>query len=534
MRSPALLQWFHEEKQMHHRMFRVGGALLAVTAAAQAQWSDDPNQNLAVSDRAGEQTQAKIHATSDGGAYISWFDNSSGGYDVYLQRLDAAGNEQWAHNGVLIADRTFSSTQDYDLDVDAADHALLAFRDTRLTGTQITATRVDPDGTQVWGATGVQLTSTTAYVAAPKIAAATDGTIVVAWTQDDATILQKLDVNGNPLWGPGASLTDPGGDSFSASDLDASDAGSVIISLVRGFMSPTYYAQKLSAAGAQLWAPSPIPIFDGGFLQLGNFPAFVPDGSGGAVFGWYGTGPLQCYVQRVQFNGRERFPHDGVAASTDLTQVRVAPDVSYWPATGETFLFWNELNSGQSQFGVYGQKFDVAGARQWSNTGKVLVPVGATERRQVRNLQFGDGALVFYVEGPSFGSQQVLGARVDTDGEFVWAGPMAVVSSAASSKSRLVTALTPDNSAALAAWIDTRNDAGDVYAQRINQDGSLGPPGIPGDIDGDGHVSVVDFLALLAAWGPCPDPCPPSCPADFDADCEVGVLDFLLQLANWG
>ncbi|MHC4588699.1 MAG: hypothetical protein ACYTAQ_05015, partial [Planctomycetota bacterium] len=93
-----------------------------------------------MSDRAGEQTQAKIHATSDGGAYISWFDNSSGGYDVYLQRLDAAGNEQWAHNGVLIADRTFSSTQDYDLDVDAADHALLAFRDTRLTGTQITAT----------------------------------------------------------------------------------------------------------------------------------------------------------------------------------------------------------------------------------------------------------------------------------------------------------------------------------------------------------------------------------------------------------
>ncbi|MHC4142707.1 MAG: hypothetical protein ACYSUF_12865, partial [Planctomycetota bacterium] len=83
------------------------------------------------------------------------------------------------------------------------------------------------------------------------------------------------------------------------------------------------------------------------------------------------------------------------------------------------------------------------------------MPVGTTERRQVRNLPLGDGALVFFVEGPSFGSQQVIGTRVDTDGEFVWDDPMPAVSSAASSKSRLVATLTPDNSGALLAWIDT-------------------------------------------------------------------------------
>ena len=518
---------------MNNRFMWMAVALLAVTAAARAQWSDDPSQNLAVADRTGEQTQAKIHPTSEGGAYVSWFDNNTGGYDVYLQRLDAAGNEQWPHNGVLIADRVFSSTQDYDLDVDGQDHALLTFRDDRLTGIQITATRIDPDGTQVWGATGVQLTNTMAFVAAPKIAATTDGNIVVAWTQDDATLLQKLDPDGNPLWDPATTLTDPGGQGFSASDLNASNGGAVIISLVRGFLGPTYYAQKVSDTGAQLWASSPIPIFDGGFLQIANFPTFVSDDGGGAVFGWYGTGPLQCYVQHVLTNGTEQFPHDGVAASTDLTQVRVAPSVSYHAATGETFLFWNELNSGQSQFGVYGQKFDSVGTRQWSDTGKVLVPVRTVEHRQVRNLQLGDGAIVFFVKGPSFGSQQVIGTRVDTDGEFVWDESMPAVSSAASSKSRLVATLTPASGGALLAWIDTRNDAGDVYAQRINDDGSLGAPAILGDIDGDGQVNVVDFLLLLAAWGPCPDPCPPSCPEDLDGDCQVNVVDFLLLLANW-
>ena len=56
---------------------------------------------------------------------------------------------------------------------------------------------------------------------------------------------------------------------------------------------------------------------------------------------------------------------------------------------------------------------------------------------------------------------------------------------------------------------------------------------IPGDLDGDGIVGINDFLMLLAAWGPCSDPCPPSCAADFDDDCIVGINDFLTVLANW-
>jgi len=54
-----------------------------------------------------------------------------------------------------------------------------------------------------------------------------------------------------------------------------------------------------------------------------------------------------------------------------------------------------------------------------------------------------------------------------------------------------------------------------------------------GDINGDGIVGIDDFLLLLAAWGPCDDPCPPSCRPDFDGDCVVGIADFLTLLANW-
>ncbi len=50
-----------------------------------------------------------------------------------------------------------------------------------------------------------------------------------------------------------------------------------------------------------------------------------------------------------------------------------------------------------------------------------------------------------------------------------------------------------------------------------------------GDIDHDGTVNTVDFLALLQAWGP-----NPGHPADLDGDGTVGINDFLTLLTNWG
>ena len=49
-----------------------------------------------------------------------------------------------------------------------------------------------------------------------------------------------------------------------------------------------------------------------------------------------------------------------------------------------------------------------------------------------------------------------------------------------------------------------------------------------GDIDGDMMVGIVDFLLVLANWGPCA-----GCQADLNGDGEVGIYEFLLVLGNW-
>jgi hypothetical protein len=52
------------------------------------------------------------------------------------------------------------------------------------------------------------------------------------------------------------------------------------------------------------------------------------------------------------------------------------------------------------------------------------------------------------------------------------------------------------------------------------------------DVDADGTVGIVDFLALLKSWGACPG-APDPCAADVDRDASVGVTDFLAVLEEW-
>ncbi|MFT7668674.1 MAG: hypothetical protein ACI8X5_001371 [Planctomycetota bacterium] len=449
-------------------------SFLLLSTSLSAQWSSDAATNFALADSAGDQVQTKVVATPDGGAYISWFDSIGNGFDVRLQKIDASGTELWAHNGVLVADRGFSSTQDYGLGLDASGSAVLAFRDDRFSGVQISAARVSTTGSLTWGTNGIQLTNTGAFVASPKITGTSDGEIVVGWKQDSDVRLQRLDSAGSAQWA-GDVVKTPVSGAYSVADLHAAGADA-IISMVHqtgsSFTSPKHLvAQKLDSSGANLWGATPVSVFDSGSLQIGNFPSFVPDGAGGAVFAWYGVSPLQVYAQHLLSNGAEAFPHNGSVGSTNASQVRAAPSVSYDSVSGNTYLFWEEANLSQSQIGLSGQKFDASGAAQWSASGVTFIPVGPGEIRNVRTQANSGGCFVFWNDIPSFGADTLKGRHVDA-ASITDIGPFDVASTP-SGKSRMTTAEMA-NGQVVVAWTDKRNDAGDVYIQNVKTDGTLG------------------------------------------------------------
>src|SRR5690606_29080157 len=131
-----------------------------------------------------------------------------------------------------IADRDFSSTEDYGLALDSEGNALLAFRFEDENGiTQVVANRVTPAGDLLWPAPGVFVSDDPAAAASPRIAGLPGGASVVAWTSYDTgqIVLQKLDASGAPQWGPdGVTVALPSG-LFLIGDLHADAEGNVII-----------------------------------------------------------------------------------------------------------------------------------------------------------------------------------------------------------------------------------------------------------------------------------------------------------------
>jgi hypothetical protein len=461
--------------------------LLASSTPAMSQWSDNPANPLVIADRSGEQVQSKLVATGDGGFYVSWFD-SSNGYGVWLQRLDAGGNEQWAHNGVLVAARDFSSTQDYGLDIDATGNALLTFRYHDGNGiAQIVAQKIAPSGNLLWASPGVQVSADVDDANSPRITRTGDGNVVVAWSSSTGALrLQKLDPAGAPLWVAGGIAVNPPSGFFFLADLHGDAAGNAIASWSAqlSFFDRQLWTQKFAAAdGAVLWGATPVKVFDGvgGAMQLGNFPPFIADGAGGAVFVWYtvGVSAGSVRVQHIDAAGVAAFAQNGVLASADSAQSHTGPSGAYDAASGDIYALWRETDiATQGQIGVYAQRIDSAGARQWGSGGKVLVPLGSADQGQLVALPFAGGLLAALASNSAPTPMPIHVARLSSDGNYVWPGNVIDISSLPSDVGRLAGAVGSDGFAAFTWTAAAASFAGDIRAQNINADGSLGISGV--------------------------------------------------------
>lgn len=471
----------------------LSGFVAAVPAAPAipVAWSPDPAANTLLSDRPGEQVLPKIQPLADGGAYLSWYDDAAGGYDPTLQRIDARGEAQWAAGGLQLADTGFSWVTDYDLAADADGQALLAFRDDRSGTEQVTALRIDPGGRPLWGPEGRTLSAATEFVGPPRICSSSDDRVVVGWSEGALIRIERLGLDGVSLWAKALEIADPQAQLFLA-DIGPAPDGGFIVSWVRtaGFAAARrLYAQRFSPGGEALWGQAdasgrrqPVPVFGSGTLQYGNFPPFIADGQGGALFVWYETDPLlQVRAQRLDPQGRPLWGADGLpAVAPDPALERVEPAAAFDVRTQDLTLFWREtpVAGGLFRQALRGQRIDAAGRRAWGEAGRELAAWGPQELTQLSAAALEDGVLLAWVEKLREGEQRVWIRKLGPDGADRWA-PRVAVSSAGGSKARLTLDLLRGGRALL-AWQDVRGASGeDLYMQNVNPDGSLGGDAAP-------------------------------------------------------
>ncbi|HHT9129181.1 MAG TPA: TolB family protein, partial [Candidatus Wujingus californicus] len=142
------------------------------------QWKEN---GVAVSIAKGNQNYPVITSDGAGGAYIAWSDMRSGESDIYIQRIDIAGNALWVEDGWGIC--TEAGIQNYvNIDNDGAGGVSLVWNDSRKsTFFDVYAQWIDQKGQLRWGDKGLAVSMASDTQCYPVITNDGIGRAVISW-----------------------------------------------------------------------------------------------------------------------------------------------------------------------------------------------------------------------------------------------------------------------------------------------------------------------------------------------------------------
>lgn len=521
------------------------------------QWTSNASGNTVISNAAQDQATPKIAVTSDGGCYITWFDNSVPNYSVFLQKLDRHGVPQFPNNGLLISNHAQNTfLQDFNIDVDASDNAVLVFTDLR-NGSQLNpfAYLISPTGSFLWGANGVSLTDSSTIVQnIPVVTATSDGNFVFAWQYisggNRIIAMQKLNSAGVPQWGSEPKkLRGTGAERWEYARLIKSNSGNVIMSWIVYLgnivttSSTKLFTQKFDLNGNGLWtSPQDTVQNIGRIYGLSYIPTLVSDGQDGAVYTWTDDRDVNTrssvWVQRFNSSGAAQFPKNGSEATTLSTNQHYSPSTTYLPSTGETVTFWTETNGGQTVVGgLYGQKFDASGNQQWGTSGKEFKAMDNNQISFISALSHDTSVVVSYSES-QFASANTLVKALKTgpSSESLWPGNIITAASFLSGKIRRQSAIDNTSGMVTMAWSDNRSGSGDILAQNLNLDGTLGQLTLDVTLGieamWNGTVQVQDTVTFIIRNNTSPYAAVDSYSVKLDADGN-GIVYFAAPAGNY-
>ncbi|MGI8907755.1 MAG: hypothetical protein ACR2IE_14835 [Candidatus Sumerlaeaceae bacterium] len=396
-------------------------AVISYAVPAVAQWSNDPLVNTAISTATGTQLTPMLTGDGAGGAIIVWEDNRGGGNPgIYAQRVSSTGQVQWAANGVGIS--APSPIQEEPAIVsDGSGGALIFWCDDHGTGSgrDIYAQRVNGSGVLQWAGAGVAVGVATNTQQTPVAVPDGSGGAVVVWK-------------------------------------DFRSGGTAHL-----------YAQRVSGAGALLWAggTSGVAVHTASdvLLWMGS-----TDGAGGMLLAWEDVrnGNFDAYAQRIKVDGTLGWAAGGVPA------VSVAGDqrdpVVVTDGAGGAFVAWQDY---AGSFAYYAQRLSGAsGAQLWASTNGLRI---SRVNSSCESLA-ADGTGRFYaalqdnsVDG------DVYANLVDSSGNLQWNSYTGSTISNAASYQYWPTVVA-DGTGAIFLWMDYRNGLQnvDIYGQRVNASGT--------------------------------------------------------------
>jgi hypothetical protein len=354
------------------------------------QWAAD---GAVLSTAAGMRGFPKIVSDGAGGALVTWRANSVAG--IYAQRISADGTPQWPANGVALCgatDTTSGHQADPAITSDGAGGAIVVWHDYRGSGNwDIYAQRISAAGTVQWATNGVALCAGSGVWGFPTVVSDGAGGAIVTWADQRNNnfdiYAQWISAAGTVQWmASGVALCTAAGSQFAPTVVSDGAGGAIVTWDDYRSGSWDVYAQRISVGGTPQWTADGVVLC----TAVGQYnSAIVSDGAGGAIITWHAGGMGGIYAQRISVGGTAQWTTNGVALCTAVGN-RFGPTIISDGASGAIVTWAEAGGSGADLYAdLYAQRISADGTVQWTADG---VPVSTAPLYKLSAVIVSDGA----------------------------------------------------------------------------------------------------------------------------------------------
>ncbi len=364
-----------------------------------------------------DQTAPVLTADGVGGTIITWQDWRSGNRDIYAQRIDSSGNVLWTSNGVGVAIKN-SHQQGPRIISDGAQGAVIVWEDSINGNWDIFAQRVNASGVNQWTTGGVAVCTSANSQVNPKIVADGTGAVYIVWQDkrngsDYDVYCQKLNSSGAVQWTANGVAVNTATNSQINPKMVMDNSGAVIIAWQHFNTGAGYdvYAQRLNAAGALQWNVNGIQVC----ALNGNQSAIdmtAEDITDGAIISWKDgrNTNVNIYCQKITTSGSLSWTANGVMVS-NASRNQINPNI-IGDGNGGGIICWQDSLAGI--WDVYSQHISSLGAVVWASGG-VAVGIAADNQTGPKNVSDGTGGSIFTFQDKRSGDFDIYAYKIEGD-----------------------------------------------------------------------------------------------------------------------
>lgn len=434
-------------------------------------YSQPLDLNVPVCTATDQQTEPAIASDGNGGSIITWQDLRNGNDDIYAQRLNSSGDEQWISNGVVIC--TTSDSQQQPMIVsDGAGGAIIAWQDRRIgSNFDIYAQRVNSDGAVLWTSNGVPVCTAAFDQIFVKMISDGLGGAILTWEDNRANVVNcpdvyaaRLDSGGNPVWtANGVSVCNEASAQHGPMLCSDGSGGAFLTWYDQRAGDYDIYTQRVGSGGAAQWTTNGVATCTMATDQLN--PDICTDGAGGVIITWYdyrSTTDYNIYAQRQGPGGAVVWAVDGIVMNNNTGYNQINPKIVSDGAFG-AIIAWQDYITGTTA-DVYAQRVNSTGTVQWTATG-VIICTAAGDQIEPQIVSDGlNGAFITWEDHRNDPNTDVYAQRIDASSAINWSAEGYLICGASDIQSHPAI-ISDGNNAVMATWQDHRNGNYDIYAQ---------------------------------------------------------------------